>query len=122
MANYIDGFVFPIHKDDIQKYKEVAVQVADIWKEYGAIEYSEYQGDDMNLEGVRSFPDTMELKENEIVIFGWVVFPSKKIRDLANKQVPKDSRMSDLVAPLTHSSKLIFDAKRMIYGGFKSML
>ena len=121
-ANYIDGFVFPIPKQFIEDYKVIAQQVAEIWKEHGALAYFEYIGDELTLEGVKSFIETLQTKDDEVVIFGWVVFPSKGVRDLANKNVPEDPRMADLVAPLINQKKLIFDASRMVYGGFKPLL
>lgn len=122
MKHYIDGFVFPVPRRYLEEYKRVAEQVAEIWKEYGAIAYYEFVGDELSLEGTRSFVETLKAKEDEDIIFGWVVFPSKAIRDLANKKVPLDYRMSELVAPLTTSEKLIFDASRMVYGGFKALV
>jgi uncharacterized protein YbaA (DUF1428 family) len=122
MTDYIDGFVFPIPNIYLKEYKEVAEQVAAIWKEYGAIAYYESVGDDMNFEGVKSFATSLELKEGEVAIFGWVVFPSKEIRDLANKRVPQDPRMAELVNPLIDPNRLIFDASRMVYGGFKPFI
>lgn len=122
LAQYIDGFVFPVPKIHLDEYKNVAKKVAGIWKEYGALAYYEYVGEDLNLEGTRSFIEAVDVKDDEVIVFGWVVFPSKEIRDLANKQVPNDSRMSDLVAPLTQSAKLIFDPSRMVYGGFKPLV
>lgn len=120
MANYIDGFVLPIPRIHLDEYKNVAKKVAEIWKEYGAQAYMEYVGEDLKLEGTRSFIDVVDLKKDEVVVFGWVLFPSKEIRDFANKKVPKDPRMKVLVAPLTESTKLIFDANRMVYGGFQA--
>lgn len=122
MANYVDGFVLPIPYKYLNDYKAVAQKVAEIWKEYGALAYHEYIGEDLKLEGTRSFIDSVDLKEGEVIIFGWVLFPSKEIRDLANEQVPKDPRMAELVAPLTDPERLIFDAGRMIYGGFESLI
>lgn len=122
MENYIDGFVLPVPRIHLDEYKGVAKKVAEIWKEYGALAYFEYLGEDLKLEGTRSFVEVVDLKEDEAVVFGWVVFPSKEIRDSANKQVPNDSRMADLVAPLTNPKRLIFDAKRMVYGGFQSLV
>ena len=100
----------------------MAKKVAEIWKEYGALAYFEYLGEDLKLEGTRSFVEAVDLKEEEAIVFGWVVFPSKEIRDRANKQVPNDSRMADLVAPLIDPDRLIFDAERMVYGGFQSLV
>lgn len=122
MPNYIDGFIFPIAKQHLEAYTLIAAKVADIWKEHGALSYQEYVGDDLNLEGTRSFTEAVEAKEDEAVIFGWVVFPSKAVRDLANAKVPTDPRMADLVAPLVNPANMIFDAGRMMYGGFKPLV
>jgi len=122
MKNYIDGFVLPIPQIHLNEYQKIAQKIAEIWKEHGALDYFEYVGNDMNLEGTRSFTNLVNAKENEIVIFGWVVFESREARDLANDKVPNDPRMKDLVAPLIDPSRIIFDATRMIYGGFQSLV
>lgn len=122
MENYIDGFVLPVPRIYLNEYKNVVEKVAEIWKEYGALAYFEYVGEDLKLEGTRSFVEVVDLKEDEVIVFGWVIFPSKKIRDTANKQVPADSRMTELVAPLTDPKRLIFDAGRMVYGGFQPLV
>jgi len=122
MTNYIDGFVFPIPRIHLNEYKSVAEKVANIWKEHGALAYFEYVGDDLKLEGTRSLIEAVDLKEDEVVVFGWVVFPSKETRDLANKQVPNDPRMSALVGPLTDPKRLIFDASRMVFRGFQPLV
>ena len=122
MANYIDGFVLPIPKEHLYEYKAVANQVAAIWKEYGALDYYECVGDDLNIEGTRSFLDFIEARKDEVVIFGWTVFASREARDHACKKVPADPRMTELVAPLLDPSRLIFDASRMVYGGFQALV
>lgn len=122
MANYIDGFVFPVPRIYLPEYRKAAVKVAEIWKEHGALAYFEFVGDDMNLEGTRSFAKAVDAGENEEIIFGWVVFPSREIRDEANRKVPNDPRMAELVNPLTNPQRLIFDASRMVYGGFNSLI
>ncbi|WDE07836.1 DUF1428 domain-containing protein [Thalassomonas viridans] len=122
MTNYIDGFVLPVPRDQLQVYREVVEKVAEIWKEHGALDYSEYVGDDSSLEGTRSFTDAANTKEDEVVIFGWVVFESREARDLANKKVAADPRMTDLIKPLTDTSRPIFDAERMVYGGFRPLV
>lgn len=122
MTNYIDGFVLPVPRIHLNEYKSVAEKVAEIWKEYGALAYFEYVGEDLTLEGTRSFIKTVDAKEDEVIIFGWVIFPSKETRYLANKQVPTDPRMAELVAPLTDPERLIFDASRMVYGGFQPLV
>lgn len=122
MANYIDGFVLPVPRDQIETYREVAKKVAEIWKEHGALDYAEYIGDDFHLEGTRSFVDATNTEEDEVIIFGWVTFESREARDLANERVASDPRMTELISPLTNASRPIFDAKRMLYGGFRSLV
>lgn len=122
MDMYLDGFAFPIKKAHLETYKAVAHQVAQIWNEHGALSYQEYVGDDLQLEGTRSFVDVLELTTDEIAIFGWVMFPSKAIRDQANASVPKDPRMEELVAPLMNPKQPIFEPSRMIFGGFSPLV
>ena len=118
MAHYIDGFVLPIPRDCLNEYKRLVEAVAEIWKEHGALDYMEYVGDDLKLEGTRSFPDLIAATEDETIVFGWVVFASREARDLANEKVAADPRMADLLA----SSNSGFDAERMAYGGFQSLV
>ena len=122
MANYIDGFVHPITTDRLDDYRRVAEAVAAIWKEHGALEYREYVCDDPNLEGTLSFPDLMSVSEMETVVFGWVAFASREARDVANKKVAADPRMTTLLAPLVDPSAPVFDAQRMAYAGFASLV
>jgi len=122
MESYIDGFVLPVPRIHLEEYAGVSEKVAAIWKEYGALAYFEFVGDDLHLEGTRSFTDLVDLKPYEVVIFGWMVFPLKEVRDQANRDVPGDLRMAELMAPLTDPNRLIFDAGRMVYGGFKNLV
>ncbi len=122
MANYIDAFVLPVPGEHLDEYKSVAEAVAEIWREHGALQYFEFAGDELALEGTRPFPDFVNAKEGEVIIFGWVVFDSKESRDRANKLVAADPRMADLVGPLTDASRLIFDAGRMAFGGFRPLV
>lgn len=120
--NYIDGFVFPLPRKHLTQYKEVAEQIADIWKEYGALAYFEYVAEDLSMEGTRSFGELVDLKDQEVVVFGWMVFPSKTVRDQANAQIPQDARMAKLMAPLSDPNERIFDPARMVYGGFEAFI
>ena len=122
MSNYIDGFVLPIPKKYLEDYRAAAKTVAAIWQEHGALAYHEYMGDDLILEGTRSFPEALDATADEAIIFGWVVFESREARDLANTRVAADPRMVDLIAPLTDPKKLVFDAQRMVYAGFKPLV
>ena len=118
MANYVDGFVFPVSRDRLNEYRRVAEAAAEIWKEHGALDYCEHVGDDLTLAGTRSFIDLVSAKEDETIVFGWVTFDSRDARDLANEKVAADKRMADLI----ESTNSGFDAKRMGYGGFKSFV
>ena len=118
MADYIDGFALPIPRDGLDEYKRVVESIAEIWKEHGALDYREFVGDDLKLEGTRSFIDLVAATEAETVVFGWVVFDSREARDLANVKVAADPRMADLIG----SSNTGFDAERMAYGGFRPLV
>ena len=122
MTNYIDGFVLPVPRNHLNEYQRVAETVAKIWKEHGALAYFEFVGEDLKLEGTRSFPELVHAKEDEAIVFGWVVFDSREARDLANERVAADPRMTALIAPLTDPSRVVFDAKRMVYGGFQALV
>ncbi len=118
MAHYIDGFVLPVPRDRLDEYQRVAAAVAEIWKEHGALDYREFAGDDMYLEGTRSFADLAAASVDEAIVFGWVMFASREARDLANEKVAADPRMADLV----EASDTGFDARRMAYGGFQPLV
>ncbi|MFW6089467.1 MAG: DUF1428 domain-containing protein, partial [Gemmatimonadota bacterium] len=115
MTHYVDGFVFPIPRDRLGEYQRLAKAAAEIWKEHGALDYCEYVGDDLKLDGTRSFLDIVDTAENEVIVFGWVAFESREARDLANEKVATDPRMANLI----DASNSGFVAKRMAYGGFE---
>jgi len=122
MSNYIDAYVFPIPSAKLELYKTIADEVANIWKEHGAIDYFEYVGNDLQIEGTRSFPECLGSKNDEAIIFGWIVFSSPEARKVAHEKVAADPRMNELVAPITDPANIIFDAKRMVYGGFAPLV
>ncbi|MGI9233417.1 MAG: DUF1428 domain-containing protein [Woeseiaceae bacterium] len=118
MAHYIDGFVLPIPRNCLDEYKRLVEAVADIWKEHGALDYREFVGDDLTIEGTQSFTDLTAASEDDAIVFGWVEFESRGARDSANEKVAADPRIADLV----NSSNSGFDAERMAYGGFQSFV
>ena len=118
MANYIDGFVLPVSRDRLEEYRLLVEAAVEIWKEHGALEYREYVGDDLIRDGTCSFIDLAAATDSEVIVFGWVEFASRAARDLANEKVAADPRMADLVK----SSNSGFDAERMAYGGFQSLI
>ena len=118
MTHYIDGFVLPIPRDRLDDYRSLVEAVAEVWKEHGALDYREYVGDDLSLEGTRSFTDVVAATDDESIVFGWVVFESRAARDIANEKVAADPRMADLMNAFDTG----FDARRMAYGGFASLV
>lgn len=117
MANYVDGFVLPIPKKNVDKYKKIAKLAAKVWLEYGALEYYECMGDDVRPGKVTSFPLSVKLKADEVVFFSWIVYKSRTHRDRVLKKVMADPRIKDMGPEM-----MPFDAKRMIYGGFKPII
>jgi uncharacterized protein YbaA (DUF1428 family) len=115
MAHYVDGFVAPIPKRNIDAYRRMARKSGKIWREHGALEYRECVADDVPMGKVTSFPRSVQRKRNETVVFSWIVFRSRAHRDRVNAKVMEDSRLADMKDP----KALPFDAKRMIYGGFE---
>lgn len=118
MGKYVDGFVLPIAKENVEKYREIAQKAGEIWKEYGALEYYECAGDDLEIEGMLSFRKIADTSEDETVIFAWIVFESREHRDKVNAGVMADPRIKESMAP----DDKTFDYKRMAYGGFKTLV
>ncbi len=113
---YVDGFVIAVPKGNIEKYKELARKCAPIWKEYGATDCIECIGDDTPYGKLTSFPRAVQATEDEVVVFSWIVYPSKAVRDDVNAKVMEDDRLKAMMADTP------FDAKRMIVGGFTPFL
>jgi len=112
---YVDGFVIPVAKNKLDAYLEMARNAAAIWREHGAIEFRECVSDDVQPGKLTSFPQSVNLEEGELVIFSWIVYPSRAVRDAANDKVMSDPRMAEYMKP----ENMAFDGKRMIYGGFE---
>ena len=115
---YVDGFVVPVPKKNLQAYRRMAKKAGKIWKEYGALEYIECVADDVKPGKLTSFPQSVKLKPDEVVVFSWITYKSRAERNRINKQVMADPRLSAMMDPKDHP----FDAKRMFYGGFKTMV
>jgi len=112
---YVDGFVVPIPKGKIEAYKEFARLGQRVWREYGALDYQEYIADDVKPGKLTSFPQSVQLKDDETVAFSWIVYKSREHRDEVNEKVMNDPRMK------SDPSSWPFDGKRMIFGGFKPL-
>ena len=111
---YVDGFVIPVPKRNVEAYRKVARKAGKIWKEYGALEYRECIADDVKPGKTTSFPQSVKLKPGEVVWFSWIVYKSRRHRDRVNAKVMADPRLQ--MGP----EGMPFDAKRMIYGGFEA--
>jgi uncharacterized protein YbaA (DUF1428 family) len=112
---YVDGFVLPIPKRNIDAYKRLSRRAGKIWREYGALEYHECIADDVKPGKWTSFPQSVKLKPNEVVWFSWILYKSRKDRDRINAKIMKDPRLADMM----DAKSMPFDGKRMIFGGFK---
>jgi uncharacterized protein YbaA (DUF1428 family) len=118
MSKYIDGFVIPIAKENVEKYREMAQKAGEIFKEHGALEFYECVGDDLEVENMLSFKTTAGAASDETVIFSWIVYESREHRDRVNEIVMNDSRLKEDMEACKH----LFDFKRMAYGGFKTLV
>jgi len=116
--SYVDGFILPLPKKNLQAYRRMAQKAGKIWKEYGALEYIECIGDDVKPGKLTSFPQSVKLKPDETVVFSWIVFKSRAHRDRVNKKVMEDPRL----AAMMEGKDMPFDGKRMVYGGFKTLV
>jgi uncharacterized protein YbaA (DUF1428 family) len=117
MAKYVDGFVVPVPRKNLEKYRKVAKLAGKVWLEHGALEYMECVADDVKKGKHTSFPQSVKLKPNEVVFFSWIVYKSRANRDSIMKKVMKDPRIAKMGPEM-----MPFDGKRMIYGGFKPMV
>lgn len=115
---YVDGFVLPVPKKNIEAYQKIAKAAGKIWKEHGALEYVEAVGDDLNVKFGLSYINIMKPKAGETVVFSFIVFKSRAHRDKVNAKVMKDPRMNKIM----EGQKPPFDYKRMGYGGFKAIV
>jgi uncharacterized protein YbaA (DUF1428 family) len=113
---YVDGFVIAVPKGKMDAYKKMARESEPIWKEFGATSFVECVGDDTPYGEVTSFPRAVQAKDDETVVFSWIVYPSKETREAANKKIMEDPRLKKMM------ENPPFDGKRMIFGGFQPFL
>jgi uncharacterized protein YbaA (DUF1428 family) len=116
--SYVDGFVLPVPIANLDAYKKMARRAGKIWMEHGALQYIECVADDVKPGKVTSFPQAVQLKKDEVVVFSWVVYRNRRERDRINKKVMSDPRLADMMDP----KSLPFDGMRMFWGGFKPIV
>lgn len=115
---YVDGFVLPVPKKKIEAYRSLAKKAGKIWREHGALDYKECVADDVKPGKQTSFPQSVKLKAGETVVFAYIVYKSRAHRDRVNAKVMRDPRIAAMGEP----KDMPFDARRMIYGGFKVLM
>ncbi len=115
MSNYVDGFVVPVPKRNLDAYRRMARKAGKLWREHGALEFRECVAEDVPKGKITSFPRSVQVKRGETVVFSWIVFKSRAHRDRVNAKVMSDPRLEEMM----NSKEMPFDAKRMIYGGFE---
>jgi uncharacterized protein YbaA (DUF1428 family) len=116
--NYVDGFVLPVLKKKVAVYRSMAKLSAKVWPQHGALGFYESVADDVPYGKRTSFPRSVKLKRGETVVFSWIVYKSRAHRDKVMAKVMKDPR----IAKMMSSKDIPFDAKRMIFGGFKMIV
>jgi len=115
-TTYVDGFLVPVSEANKQAYRELAAKAAGVFKEYGAIRVVEAWGDDLPDGKVTDFRRAVKAQSGENVVYSWVEWPSKPVRDTAWPRIMADERMKP------DESNMPFDGQRMIYGGFSTLV
>jgi uncharacterized protein YbaA (DUF1428 family) len=115
-GKYVDGFVVPLPKKNIDAYKAFSERAGKVWKKHGALEYVECIADDVKLGKVTSFPQAVKLEEDEVVVFSWIIYSSREERDRINAAVMSDPELK------MDPQSMPFDGMRMFFGGFDVLL
>ncbi len=119
MTRYIDGFILPLDRNQVDAYREHAEAASRIWKEHGALEYCECVGDDLTpTDETDNFPRMAGASDGETVVFAWAAFESRAARDAANEKIMADPRLAEMMEKSTG----LFDCRRMAYGGFRVLV
>jgi uncharacterized protein YbaA (DUF1428 family) len=117
MSSYIDGYILPIRKDQVEAYRRIANMAAGLWREHGALSYRECVAEDLAAEGMTPFPVLVNAKADETIVFAWIEFASRADRDRINAAVMNDPRMTGM-----GPDDVPFDCRRMAYGGFETLV
>lgn len=115
--NYVDGFVIPVPEANKVDYQALAQRAAVVFKDHGALSVVECWSDDVPDGTLTSFPIAVQRMAGEAIVFAWITWPSKAVRDLGMKAAMDDPRMA-----LDDPTQLPFDGKRMIFGGFEVLV
>jgi len=110
--------VLPVPKKNLEVYRRIAQKAGKVWRHHGALEYRECAGDDLDVKWGVPFPHQIKLKPGETVVFAWIVFNWRAHRDRVNAKAMKDPRLASSM----DAKAMPFDCKRMVYGGFKTLV
>ena len=113
---YVDGFVIAVPAANKERYRKYAAEAVALFREYGATRVVETWGNDVPDGKVTDFKGAVKAKDDEVVVFSWIEWPSKQVRDEAWPKLMQDERMK------TDRENTPFDGQRMIYGGFAPVL
>lgn len=113
---YVDGFVAAVPTANKDKFRKHAEEAAVVFKECGALKVTECWGDDVPQGKLTSFPLAVKCQEDETVVFSWIVWPSRAVRDQGMAKMMADPRMQPDTNPMP------FDGKRIIFGGFEVLV
>ena len=113
---YVDGFVAAVPAANKELYRKHAAEAAPLFREFGATRVVECWGDDVPDGKVTDFRGAVKAQDGEVVVFSWIEYPSKEVRDAANEKIMTDPRMKVM------GEQMPFDGKRMIFGGFAPIL
>jgi len=108
---YVEGFVLAVPAANKEVFRQHAAAAAVLFKEFGATRVVECWGDDVPDGKVTDFRGAVKAEDGEIVVFSWIEYPSKAVRDTVHERMRADPRMKEF-------GEMPFDGKRMIYGGF----
>jgi uncharacterized protein YbaA (DUF1428 family) len=114
MTRYVDAYVLPVPKKNIEDYRKLATEAGTVWKEHGALDYVEWIAEDVQPGKVNSFPQAVKLEPDETVIVSWIVYESRAHRDRVNAAAMNDPRLAGM-----DRNTMPFDAMRMFWGGFE---
>jgi uncharacterized protein YbaA (DUF1428 family) len=118
MPCYVDGFVLPVPKKNLEAYRRMSRRAGKVWREHGALDYRECAADDLPGKRGAGFPGAVKAKRNETVVFAWIVYKSRAHRDRVNAKVMADPRLAKMMG----AGEMPFDVARMLYGGFRAIV
>jgi len=120
--SYEDGYVLPVPRRKLAAYRRMASEAGKVWRKHGALQYVEAAADDVKPGKWTSFPQSVNLKKGEVVIFAFVVYRNRAQRNRVNKKVMKIFMSDPKWKKYMDPKNLPFDGKRMFWGGFRAIV